>query len=207
LRPGLHVKKFPSAGLGKSRTRHLQEKVKRIVVTGPAGAGKSELARELGLRLGIPVTHLDALYWGPGWTPTPTDEWEARQRRTLAREAWIVDSQYDDMLPDWVRAADTVVFVDASPLRCLSRVTRRRLNRDGSAGVPAGTQPSSFHRSLGKFVRNQWRYRRRVRPELLAELSRQRNGRTAVVVRRREDADALLRGVDSPVPTGGTLLV
>lgn len=181
--------------------------MKRIVVTGPIGAGKSELARELGSRLGIPVTHLDALYWGPGWTPTPADEWEERQRTALAAESWIVDSQYDDMLPDWVRVADTVVFVDASPLRCLSRVSRRRLNRDGSAGVPAGTKPSPAHKSLAKFVRNQWRYRTRVRPELLAELARRENGRRAVVVRRSEDAEAFLQSVDSAVRTGGTLLV
>jgi adenylate kinase family enzyme len=179
--------------------------VKRIAVTGPAGAGKSRLAGELGKLLGIRVLHLDALFWKPGWVPTPPDEFEAMQRRELAAESWIVEAQFDDMLPDWVETADTVVFVDVSPIRCLWHVGRRRLTPQASVGIPAGSEPSSFHRALGKFLRNQWRYRRRVRRELLAELAREREGRRVVVLRRGGDTAAFLGGVDSPGPSGGTL--
>jgi adenylate kinase family enzyme len=179
--------------------------VKRVVVTGPAGAGKSQLARELGKRLGIRVLHLDSLFWKPGWVATPPGEWEALQRRELAAAEWIVDSQYDDMLPDWLHAADAVVFVDASPLRCLWRVGRRRLSRAESVGTPAGSRPSSAHSALLKFVRNQWRYRRRVRTDLLAELARDRDTRRVVILRHRNDADAFLQSVDSPVRAGGTM--
>jgi adenylate kinase family enzyme len=158
--------------------------VKRIVVTGPAGAGKSGLARELGARLGIRVLHLDTLFWKPGWVPTPRDEFEAMQRRELTGDAWIVDAQYDDMLPDWVEKADTVVFVDASLVRCLWRVSRRRLDRQSRVGTPAGSEPGSVHRAFLKFLRNQWRYRTRVRRGLRAELALEREGRRVVVLRR-----------------------
>jgi adenylate kinase family enzyme len=178
--------------------------VKRIVVTGPAGAGKSRLARELGRLLGIPVRHLDTMFWRPGWVATPPDEWEAVQRRELAADSWIVDAQFDDMLPDWVHAADTVVFVDASPLRCLWRVSRRRLNRTASVGIPGGTEPGPGYRALLKFLRNQWRYRRKVRGELLAELARERDGRRVVLLRRGSDAAAFLSSVDSPPSARGT---
>jgi CelD/BcsL family acetyltransferase involved in cellulose biosynthesis/adenylate kinase family enzyme len=180
--------------------------VKRFVVTGPTGAGKTELARELGERLGIRVLHLDTLFWRPGWVATPPPEWTALQRRELAAGPWIVEAQFDDMLPDWVDAADTVVFVDASPLRCLWRVARRRLSRRPSPGTPAGTEPGAFHRALAKFLRNQWRYRRAVRPELLAELARERDGRRVVVLRRPAETCAFLRSVDSPSGAGGNLL-
>jgi adenylate kinase family enzyme len=182
-------------------------RVRRIAVTGPAGAGKSRLADELGRLLGIRVLHLDALFWKPGWVATPRDEFEALQRRELAAESWIVDAQFDDMLPDWVQTADTVAFVDASPLTCLWRVSRRRLNRQAGVGTPssAGTEPARFHRALGKFLRNQWRYRRTVRRELLAELGRERDGRRVVVLRRRSDLSALLSDVDSATAAGGTL--
>jgi adenylate kinase family enzyme len=179
--------------------------VQKIAVIGPVGAGKSRLADELGKLLGIRVLHLDSLFWKPGWVATPADEFEARQRRELAGESWIVDAQFDDMLPDWVEVADTVVFVDASPLKCLWRVGRRRLNRQESVGVPAGTEPAPFHRALWKFLRNQWLYRRTVRRELLAELARERDGRRVVVLRRGSDARAFLSDLDSPSPTGGTL--
>lgn len=179
--------------------------MKRIVVTGPAGAGKSRLAGELGRLLGIRVLHLDTLFWKPGWVPTPIDEWAAIQRDELAGASWIADAQYDDMLPEWFEAADTVVFVDAPLLRCFWHVSRRRFDRHASAGTPAGTEPGAAHRALLKFLRNQWRYRTRVRRELLAELARQRDGRRVVVVRRSADAAALLAGVDLPRSAGGTL--
>ena len=157
--------------------------VNRIAVTGPAGAGKSRLARDLGAAYGIEVLHLDTLFWKPGWVPTPVAEFEALQRRELERDSWIVDAQYDDMIPDWLDAADAVVFVDASPLRCLWRVSRRRLDRDGRPDIPAGTKPAPVHRALAKFVRLQWNYRRTVRPELLADLAGRRSRQRVVVLR------------------------
>ena len=179
--------------------------MRRIVVTGPAGAGKSKLASELGRRLRIRVVHLDTLFWKPGWVPTPPDEWDELQRRELAAEEWILDSQFDDMHPGWLDRADTVVFVDASLLRCLWRVARRRLNRHESVGIPSGTEPGPLHRALLKFGRNQWRYRTKVRRELLAELSREQDGRRAVVLRRSGDTADFLRTLDSRGSTGGTM--
>jgi adenylate kinase family enzyme len=175
------------------------------VVTGPAGAGKSRLAAQLGARLGIRVLHLDTLFWKPGWVATPPDEWDSLQRRELAGEEWIVDSQADDMLPDWLHTADTVVFLDASPLRCLRQVVRRRARREESVGVPGETRPSPAYRALAKFVRNQWRYRRGVRAALLQELSRERGDRRVVILRQPRDADTFLDRLDSPRPTGGTM--
>ncbi len=48
--------------------------MKRLAIVGCAGAGKSTLARLLGQILGLPVFHLDALFWRPGWVETPLDE-------------------------------------------------------------------------------------------------------------------------------------
>jgi adenylate kinase family enzyme len=169
--------------------------MRRIAVTGPTGAGKSYLASELGTLLGIPVLHVDALYWKPGWVPTPEAEWEATQRRALAGKSWIVEAQYDDMLPDWFEAADTIVFVDASPLKCLWRVTVRRLDAQPGRGVPSGSEPAPAHRALPKFLRNQWHYRRNVRPELLAELARRRSDQRIAVIRRGADLRTFLAGI------------
>ena len=52
--------------------------MRRIAVVGPGGAGKSVLATRLGAELGIPVTHLDVLYWRANWEPAPREEAVAR---------------------------------------------------------------------------------------------------------------------------------
>jgi hypothetical protein len=168
--------------------------MKRIAVIGPAGAGKSQLAQELGRALDIRVVHLDELYWKPGWVETPEDEWEALQRRELTSESWVVEAQYDDMIDDWRDAADTVVFLDASPLVCFWRVTRRRLGSDGGVGTPRGSQPAPAHRAFAKFLRRQWHYRRRVRGKVLADLARRRNGQRVVVLRGEDEQRNFLAG-------------
>jgi adenylate kinase family enzyme len=62
--------------------------VKRIAVIGCGGSGKTTLARDLGARLAIEVVHLDGLYYGPDWETTPTEEWEAVQRKLVAEGSW-----------------------------------------------------------------------------------------------------------------------
>jgi adenylate kinase family enzyme len=49
--------------------------MKRVVIIGPPGSGKSTLAPILGEVTGLPVVHLDNLFWKPGWVQTPRDEW------------------------------------------------------------------------------------------------------------------------------------
>jgi adenylate kinase family enzyme len=161
--------------------------VKRIAVTGPSGAGKSRLARELGDAFAIRVLHLDTVVWRPGWVRTPRADFEELQRRELKQESWIVDAQPDSLLPDWFEAADTIIFVDASPLQCLWRASRRRLAGEAGPHVPAGSKPGPLHRSLLKFAQWQWEYRRKVRPRLLADLDGRRESQRVVVLRGRAD--------------------
>lgn len=170
--------------------------MRRIVVIGPAGAGKSRLAKQLAEATGIEVLHLDARYWQPGWVPTPPEEWEAIQRRELERDSWIVEGLHEATVHLWLDAADTVVLFDTHPLASVWRVTRRRLGRaERGVDMPAGCEPAPFHEAALKFARYLWDYRRRTRAELLAELERPRAGRRVVIVRRERDLRDFLRAL------------
>ena len=70
--------------------------VKRVLVIGPGGAGKSTFARRLGQILSIEVIHLDTLYWRPGWIEPSKEDWLATVERLLARDAWIMDGNYSE---------------------------------------------------------------------------------------------------------------
>jgi adenylate kinase family enzyme len=169
--------------------------VRRIAVIGPGGAGKSRLADRLGGALGIAVVRLDLLYWKPGWEETPAREWEEFQRRARRAESWIVDGLHESTMHVWLEAADTLVFLDISPLVCVWRVTRRRLDSGGASEVPAGCEPAPFHRALAKFLLYQWEYRTRIRRKILASLERRRGDAAIFVLRTGKDADAFVRAV------------
>ena len=87
---------------------------RRIAVVGTSGSGKTTLAHRLAERLGIPHVELDALHWGPNWTPVAADLFRERVAQALSGEAWVVDGNYSrvrDII--WTRA-DTLVWLDYS---------------------------------------------------------------------------------------------
>jgi hypothetical protein len=87
--------------------------MKRIVVIGNTGTGKSTLSRVLGTKLALPVYHLDTIFWQPGWRPTPAREFAQQHHAIVARNNWIIDGLASwDSVVERVVAADTIVFPD-----------------------------------------------------------------------------------------------
>lgn len=105
--------------------------MKRVVVLGPGAAGKSTLAARLGEITRLPVIELDKIFWRPGLAATPHGEWAAIQRELAAQRSWIMDGDLGpyDVINVRLQAADTVVFLDFSPLRCAWRTIRRSRER------------------------------------------------------------------------------
>jgi adenylate kinase family enzyme len=136
--------------------------VKRILVIGHPGAGKSTLATELGRIVHLPVIHLDKEFWQPGWVETPRDTWRTRIEEFISRDEWIMDGTYDRTLDLRLARADTVIFLDFLRHVCLWRILKRTANDFGKVrpnmaeGCPERIDPS--------FVRWVWNYRRNRYP-------------------------------------------
>jgi adenylate kinase family enzyme len=138
--------------------------MRRVVILGNAGSGKSTLARRLGERLGLPVVHLDVLFWEPGWTKPDNDAFRAKVRAAIAGEAWICEGNYvrrtfDLRLP----RADQIIWMDTSPLTCLSRVIVRSTLARPRADLPAGCEEGLFDKTLPEFLVDTWRFNRKAR--------------------------------------------
>jgi adenylate kinase family enzyme len=157
--------------------------VKRVAVIGAGGAGKTRLARTLGRTLGLPVIHLDAYYYGPGWAASAPADWAARQHQLAAGERWVLDGNYVSTLALRLQRADTIVFLDLPPLLCAWQVLCRwaLVRRRPTPDLPAGLHPKLDRQFLAYVLG----FRRRRRPALLAELSRWSHGRTVIVLRSR----------------------
>src|SRR5260370_13001712 len=105
--------------------------MKRVVILGRGASGKSTLARRLGEIMGLPVIGLDKIFWQPGLMATPRDQWVVMQEKLVAGDRWIMDGDLGphDAVQVRLRAADTIVFLDFSLVRCAWRAIRRARER------------------------------------------------------------------------------
>lgn len=152
--------------------------MKRVLVIGSGGAGKSTLARRLGEALQLEVIHLDVCYWQPGWIEPPKAAWLATVTQLVQRESWIIDGNYSGTLALRLAACDTVIFLDLPPWLCVWRVLKRAVRyRQHSRPDMAAGCPEHIN---GKFLLWVWRYRRDTRPKIV-ELIEQQRARCQVV--------------------------
>ena len=121
--------------------------MQRVMVIGSPGAGKSTLSGKLAAVTGLPLFHLDAEYWLPGWTEREPREWHDKLADIVAGKRWIIDGNYGGSLAVWIARADTVVYLDYSTPRCLWRAMRRivttfgKVRPDSAEGCPEQFDP------------------------------------------------------------------
>ena len=143
--------------------------MRRVLVLGSGGAGKSTLAARIGARAELPVIHLDARHWHAGWRATPADAWRREVEALAAGPAWVMDGNYGGTLDVRLAACDTVVFLDLPRVVCLWRVVRRTLRYHGRTRPDMA--PGCPERWDWEFLRWVWTYPRLRRPGVLRRLA------------------------------------
>lgn len=165
--------------------------MRRIVVLGCGGSGKSHLARALARHLELEVTHLDAVYFDEEWNAAPMEAFVATQRRLVAESAWIIEGNYASTLPIRLAAADTVILLDLPARTCLRGIVQRHARYGGGQHPESGT----FNRISWSFVRYILTYRRRMLPRVHMAIREHALSADVVVLKSRADARLLERHV------------
>jgi adenylate kinase family enzyme len=167
----------------------MKTEMRRVVVLGRAGAGKTTVARGLGDALNVPVIHLDALYWNADWTPVRPDSFAERQRAVIARDSWVLDGNYTSAagFPERLDRADAIVIVEAPMAVCVWRVIRRWLAFRGRARPDLGAS----ERLTLSFLRWIWTWSRR-HPDFASEIRSLAPGKPVLVTRSDRDVEGLL---------------
>src|SRR5262249_24814812 len=106
-----------------------RRRMRRVVVFGTTGSGKTTLANRLARPTGFRVVELDALFWGRDWQPAPVDLFRFRVECEIGQEGWIVVGNYGQVRDLVWRPADTLIWLDL-PLRVVMvRLLWRTLHR------------------------------------------------------------------------------
>lgn len=142
--------------------------MKRILIIGSPGAGKSTLAGELGRRLVLPVYHLDRLWWRPGWVEAAEADFDAGLAAILAGDRWIIDGNYGRTLTKRLNFADTVIYLDFPRPVCLWRALKRICRYHGTVRSDMGA--GCPERLDWEFLQYIWNFSRDCRPGLEEKL-------------------------------------
>lgn len=103
--------------------------MRRVVVIGTTGSGKSRLAERLAERTGLRVIELDSLYWGRDWQGAPVELFRHRVERETRNDGWIVVGNYAQVRDLVWRPADTLVWLDLPLPLVMWRLVRRTVQR------------------------------------------------------------------------------
>ncbi|TVR76188.1 MAG: hypothetical protein EA415_01605 [Sphaerobacteraceae bacterium] len=176
--------------------------MRRIVVIGIPGAGKSTFARKLGDQLDLPVHHLDRYFWNPGWKASSREVFNERLQELLKTDRWIVDGNYRRTIPLRLEYADTAILLDVPRRTAMRRVFKRIVTyRDGGRPDMAENCPERwFDRDFISYI---WRYHRDVHPEVLEYLAEfESTGRTVVRLNGDRAAESWLATISGDRSAG-----
>ena len=173
--------------------------MQRIVILGCSGSGKSTLARRLGEKLSLPVVHLDALFWLPGWVESDLPSFRARVVEALNTDRWVCDGGYSRTYDLRFPFADTIIWLERSRWLCLWRVIWRGVSQLGRTRIDMAPGCPEQIPDL-KFLLFVWNWNRLARPKIEAGLARYAPTAPRIFLRTDADIEAFLQSLPSRRP-------
>ena len=153
----------------------------RIVILGCPGSGKSTFAKRLHAYTGLPLIHLDRVWWKEDRTHISREEFDRRLESLLQGDAWILDGNYNRTNELRIQACDTVFFLDFPEDVCMQGI----VNRVGQRRSDIPFVEEQLDPELVKLVQN---YRTDNRPRVYSLLKKYPETH-AIIFKSREQLD------------------
>ena len=158
--------------------------MERVMIIGCGGAGKSTLAKKLGEKTGLPVVHLDRIWWSPGnWEHLSREEFDVLLSAEMEKDRWIMDGNFNRTLDIRLERADTVIYLDFPRWICLRGWIGRVIKNWGHAREDMAPGCSEwFDPEMARWI---WNFNQQNRQRYLEKLKAW-SGEAYILHNRRE---------------------
>ena len=161
--------------------------MKRIIVIGCPGSGKSTFSRELNRITDIPLYYLDMMYWNSDRTTVEKSVFIERLADTINKDEWIIDGNYGSTMELRMQACDTVIFLDYPLDVCLDGIRER-------IGKERPDMPWVEYEEDHEFTEFIKSYNSQSRPKVMELLAKYSN-KEIHIFKSRNEADEFLNKI------------
>ena len=162
--------------------------MKRIIVIGCPGSGKTTFALRLARELRIPIFHLDSIWHKADRTHISREEFDERLGEILELDSWIIDGNYSRTVERRISACDSVILFDLPTEDCIEGA----ISRLGKARVDMPWIETELDSGFRSQIE---RFSSEVLPTIYSLVEEHKNSKEIVVFKTRAEADEYIEGL------------
>lgn len=169
--------------------------MKRIVIIGNGGSGKSTLGEKLSKILNIEVTHLDKITFKPGWIRVEESEFRKTLDEIISEENWIVEGwSYHSTLKKRLEASTVIIYLKFNIFFCYRNALLRHIKYSFRQN-PYDPPNSPILKKTNKMVKAMWKVYKVYEPELQQMLEELKERKKIFVFENRKEVNRFLDNV------------
>lgn len=130
---------------------------KRICVIGRPGSGKSTFAVKLAKKTGLPLVHLDQIWWKENWVESTREEFDRKLAEKLAMDSWIIEGDYSRTLKMRCAKADILYVYDLPKVQSVFGYLKRAVKNWGTSR--ADMPENCIEKIEWEFIKYIWNYK------------------------------------------------
>lgn len=161
------------------------KKMKKVLILGCAGSGKSTFARKLKDIINVSIYHLDMIWHKPDKTNATFEEFDDKLNEILKKDEWIIDGNYQRTLEMRLKECDNVFLLDYPFEICFEGAASRIGKKRDDLPFIEEEMDEEFRNHIINFSKNKL-------PNLYRLLDKYSNEKNIIIFKSREEANAYL---------------